>query len=129
MERKTFLKSIGAEGQEKSAELIEAERTANELGNQFCEAGLDIIQKLLQNINDAELASRFKTDVDVERLIEDAEPGETSRLKEQALRNGGQPELKKLQLKSEALGIQSDLFSLVDRLKRVVMDLEASKIE
>ena len=50
MERKTFLKSIGAEGQEKSAELIEAERTANELGNQFCEAGLDIIQKLLQNI-------------------------------------------------------------------------------
>ena len=70
-----------------------------------------------------------ETDVDVERLIEDAEPGETSRLKEQALRNGGQPELKKLQLKSEALGIQSDLFSLVDRLKRVVMDLEASKIE
>ena len=108
---------------------IEAEKTAEGLASRFTKEGFDIIEDLLKEIEDAKLAKRFKTEVDVDMVRNKIKPAILSYQSKEAMRKESEVGYKKTQLSSDVRKIQTELLTLAERLKNVVMDIKASKTE
>ena len=72
------------------------------------------------------LASRFKDTIDIAAL-EDA--GKLSIATKLAAEEGGEVAVKRAQLLRDINGVQQNLVENADRLKRLIMDIEASQAE
>lgn len=115
----------------KSGAQIEAENMAQVMADRFSREWLEVIGELIWEIWEAQFASRFKREISSVLIgqIISCSPLKISQNWETALKDNWTLWLKKLQLESDLLRIQSDLLSLSDRLKSVVMDIKASQVE
>lgn len=115
---------------EKPQALLDAERKAKRLAVPMVEQGIATIDKLTQEIETAQLASRFNKDVTLEEMQTRIMPDQIlSELARERITQEGEAGYKKAQLLSNLATIREALLRLGAGLERTIVDFEASKFD
>ena len=111
---------------DKTPALVAAEARADAIGKRFFQSPGVIFDELGVEIEGARLADRYDPARTLEQFADDGHTIENP-LRRQAVEEGGEVGLKRAQMKTELDHLRTLYGELADRLKSLVVDLEASK--